>query len=86
MKDVADVLPHTVSWYKLALTVGCSSASCERSFSVMKMIKSYLRSSMSEYRMLGLSLLYIERNIAIDKEGVISKFAAGDRNRCILLA
>ncbi|ELT97977.1 hypothetical protein CAPTEDRAFT_59344, partial [Capitella teleta] len=68
INDVGDVLPHTLSLYKLALTVGCSSASCERSFSAMKIVKSYLRSALCQDRLLGLSLLYVEKSWEINTE------------------
>ncbi|ELU07301.1 hypothetical protein CAPTEDRAFT_59353, partial [Capitella teleta] len=68
INDVGDVLSHTLSLYKLALTVGCNSASCERSFSAMKIVKSYLRSAMCQDRLLGLSLLYCEKSLEINTE------------------
>ena len=43
------------------LTTGISVASCERSFSKLKLIKNYLRSTMSDARLTNLAILSIER-------------------------
>ena len=42
-----DVFPTLCIAYRLLLTIGYSIASCERSFSKLKQIRTYLRSSMS---------------------------------------
>ncbi|ELU15015.1 hypothetical protein CAPTEDRAFT_59360, partial [Capitella teleta] len=60
---LTEMFPFTLSIYELVLTIGCSSAACERSFSAMKRIKSYQRSTMSEARLHGLSLLNIKNDI-----------------------
>jgi len=44
------------------LTIPISIASAERSFSKLKLIKSYLRSTMSQQRLKGLALLSIEKD------------------------
>lgn len=67
------------------ITIGCSSASCERAFSAMKRIKSYLRSSMGHERLSALSLIHIEKNISIDVEDIVKCFASIDGNRRLLL-
>ena len=46
---------------KLYFTVGVSIASCERSFSNLKMIKSYFRSIMNDDRLSALSIRSIEK-------------------------
>ena len=57
-----DSTPYLCLCLKLYLTVGVSIASCERSFSKFKMIKSYLRSTMSDDRLSALSILSIEKD------------------------
>lgn len=55
-----------------------SVASCERSFSKLKLIKNYLRSTMTEKRFASLAILTIERKAAsvLDFDDVINKFSA----------
>ena len=47
---------------KLYHTIGVSIASCERSFSNLKMIKPYLHSTMNADRLSALSILSIEKD------------------------
>jgi len=64
--DVYDVglFPNVSTLYKLFMTLPVSSATAERSFSRLKLIKSYLRSTMSESRLTNLALLSIERELS----------------------
>jgi hypothetical protein len=45
------------------LTIPITVASAERSFSKLKLIKSYLRSTMSQERLNGLTILSIEKEM-----------------------
>jgi hypothetical protein len=60
------------------LTLPVSVTSCERSFRKMKLIKSYLRSTMSQDRFTNLAILSVENEVAssIDFSDVIKDFAA----------
>lgn len=75
--ELEDMLPYLTLILKLYLTICVSVASCERSFSKLKLIKTYLRSTMSENRLNGLALLSIEkgRMVNIDFDTVIDDFA-----------
>ncbi|KAF7642593.1 hypothetical protein LDENG_00255250 [Lucifuga dentata] len=55
-----------------------SVASCERSFSKLKLIKNYLLSTMGQSRLSSLVILSIESELVkyIDFDEVIHKFAA----------
>jgi len=55
-----DVFPYLRIALQMLLTVSVSTASCERSFSKLKLILIYLRASMSQIRLNGLELLSIE--------------------------
>ncbi|XP_022852714.1 uncharacterized protein LOC111374290 [Olea europaea var. sylvestris] len=48
--------------YRILLTIPVTVASAERSFSKLKLIKSYLRSTMSQERLNGLSMISIKKN------------------------
>lgn len=76
--DFIESLPNLVLSLKLFLTICVSVASCERSFSKMKLIKNYLRSTMSDSRLSSLAILTIEHEATqnIDFDEVISSFAS----------
>lgn len=61
--EVEDLCPNLKAVLQICLTIGCSIASCERSFSKLKLIKTYLRSSMSQDRLRALALISIEKDI-----------------------
>lgn len=71
------VFPNIRLVYQLILSIAISVASCERSFSKLKLILNYLRSTMGEQRLNNLGLLSIEREEfdSIDFEDVIEEFA-----------
>ncbi|XP_077293750.1 zinc finger MYM-type protein 1-like [Arctopsyche grandis] len=61
--DLIDVLEQVFSLIQLICTIPSTSASAERSFSTMKRIKTFTRSSQSEERLSGLALIAIEKKI-----------------------
>ena len=75
--DFIESLPTLSLGLQLFLTVCVFVASCERSFSKLKLIKSYLRSTMGQSRLSDLAMLSIERDTVndIDFDEVIDKFA-----------
>jgi hypothetical protein len=64
--------------YRIMLTMPVTVASAERSFSKLKLLKNYLRSTMSQERLNGLAICCIERNMldSIDLDIVIDDFAS----------
>jgi hypothetical protein len=58
-----EALPEASKLVNLILTIPATSASVERSFSALKRIKTYLRSSQSQNRLSGLALMSIERRL-----------------------
>jgi hypothetical protein len=46
------------------MTIGVTSATAERSFSSLRRMKTYLRSTMTQDRLSNLALLYIEREVS----------------------
>ena len=69
--------------YMMYLTVTVTVATAERSFSKLKLIKNFLRSSMSQGRLSGLSLLSIEHERAktLDFRKAIKQFASAKARR-----
>lgn len=70
-----DGLPNIVIMLRIFLTSAVSNASCERSFSKLKLIKNYLRSTMSTLRLSNLAILAIEHDIHIDIDDCVKDFA-----------
>ena len=62
---------------RILLTLPLSVASAERSFSKLKLIKTYLRSTMCQERLAGLATISIESEIArqLDSKALIQEFA-----------
>jgi len=75
------IYPNLYKLLQIAVTIPISSATCERSFSSMRRIKNWLRSSMGQERFVNLSILCIERDIAniIDTQVIVDKFSKKDR-------
>lgn len=71
--------------YRILLTIPVTVASAERSFSKLKLIKSYLRSSMSQERLNGLSMISIEKDMLpnLDYERLMNDFASKTARRII---
>lgn len=80
-----DTYPVARVAYRIMLTVPVTVASAERSFSKLKLLKNYLRSTMSQDRLNGLALISIENeclgDINLDK--VVDDFAAKKARRRI---
>lgn len=87
MYNLQDVYPNIEVALRLFLTLPVSVASCERSFSKLKLIKNYLRSTMGQERLCGLAVISIERDIstAINYDDVIDQFAASKARRVTLV-
>ena len=68
---------------RILLTLPVTVASGERSFSKLKIIKNYLRTTMTQNRLVSLSILSIEKEIAadIDLELVVQEFAEAKARR-----
>lgn len=75
--SLQDVYPNMEVALRIFLTMPVSTATCERSFSKLKIIKNYLRSSMYQERLSNLAILSIEHEIAIkiDYTSIIEEFA-----------
>jgi len=61
--NLGNSVPNIVVMLRIFLTIAVSVATCERSFSKLKLIKNYLRSSMSSLRLRNLATLSIEQQL-----------------------
>ena len=73
-----DYFPNTIIAYRILLTIPVTVASAERSFSKLKLLKSYLRSTMLQERLNGLALIAIENDVlkTIKYEEMVDEFAS----------
>ncbi|KAK6121516.1 hypothetical protein DH2020_044746 [Rehmannia glutinosa] len=77
--------PNAFIAYKILLTIPVTVASAERSFSRLKLLKSCLRSTMTQTRLNALSLISIESEFLekLDYERLIDDFAEKNARRSI---
>ena len=70
-------MPNLYTALQILATMPVSVASGERSFSKLKLIKTYLRSNMSWYRLNGLAMMSVERTLCkgIGFTEIIDQFA-----------
>ena len=72
-----EVYPNFMTAYELFLTIPVCVVTCERSFSKLKLIKTYLRSSTSHARLSSLALRSIESSVAeeLNYDSIVTAFA-----------
>ena len=75
--------PNFFKLLQLVITLPVSSATCERSFSAMRRVRNYLRSTMTEDRFTSLSLLHIESELSssVNAHDVVAQYAEGANRR-----
>lgn len=83
--NLASIYPNLVIALRLFLTLPVTVASAESSFSKLKIIKNYLRTTMSQDRLTNLATISIESELldSIPQESIIAKFAAAKARKII---
>jgi len=71
----AYMLPNIECLLKILCIIPVTTATSKRSFSSLKRIKTYLRSTMNQSRLNGLALLNINKDIKIIPEEVLDIFS-----------
>jgi hypothetical protein len=81
-----DYFPNATIAYRVLLTIPVTVASAERSFSKLKLLKSYLRSTMTQERLNALAVIAIESDMLekIDYEDIIEDFISKNTMRIML--
>ena len=77
--------PNAIIAYRIFLTIPVTVASAERSFSKLKLLKSYLCSTMTQKRLNGLATIALE--IVLEKinyEDIIEAFISTNTRRMML--
>ena len=74
-KATKSLFPSVAQLLRLFGTLAVSNASAERTFSKLRLMKTYLRSTMGQERLSGLALMSVHRNeIRVDPEEVMDLF------------
>ncbi|XP_071701586.1 uncharacterized protein [Rutidosis leptorrhynchoides] len=83
LNEARENFPNARIAYRILLTIPVTVASAERSFSKLKLLKNYLRSTMSQQRLSGLAMMTIENEIleSINCEEIIKQFATKNARR-----
>ena len=86
LSSMQQAFPDLLCLIHIALTVPVTSATAERSFSALKRIKTYLRSTIGQERLSHLAILSIERELSklIDYDKVLDKFSSTNPRRIVL--
>ena len=77
----ADIYSNVYILLTILGTLPVSTATSERSFSTMRRLKTYLRSSIGNERITGLALLSIHKDRQIDREKIMIDFVASNNRR-----
>ncbi|XP_060855037.1 zinc finger protein 862-like [Metopolophium dirhodum] len=72
--DLSVAFPNLYLAFKAYGTIPVSSASAERTFSKAKLIKTRLRTTVTEGRLESLLMLSVEKDVQIDYEEIINRF------------
>ena len=73
------MFPAIATLLQIFATLPVTTATNERAFSTLKYVKNYLRSTMHDTRLNGLTLLYVHRDIQLNYDRVVDKFGSNNR-------
>lgn len=73
--NLMSVFPNVSTSLRIYLTLPVTVAEGERSFSKLKLIKNYLRSTMTQDRLTNLAIISIESKVDFKTDDIIKKFA-----------
>ena len=77
--------PNINSILRMCCVFPVTSAECERSISVLRLLKNYLGSTTAQERVSALCLMFIHRDINIDPTEVVTIFSQRNPRRMLLL-
>ena len=69
------LFPNLSTLLRLICTIPITSCEAERTFSALRRMKTFLRTTMKEDRLNGLALMHVHRQIPIDFDEAMEKFA-----------
>lgn len=74
-------LPVMNELLRILWTIPVNVCGCERSFSSLRRLKTYLRNTTGQERLSGLALLHIERGITLNIESTMTEFISSKEGR-----
>ena len=80
-KQAECIYPNIFTLLKIGLTLPITSCTSERTFSELRLLKSYLRSTMVEERLSSLATIFCNKDLHVNIENVISKFVQASSRR-----
>ena len=75
------ILPQVTRLVQLLLIVPATSATSERSFSSLRLLKTFLQATMNQDRLNHLMLLYIHKDYTIDRKAALTEFILSNSER-----
>ena len=75
------MFPNIFVFLKIGCTLPVTSCECERSFSTIRRLHTYLRASMGQERLSNLALMTVHYDDPIDLEEVVNIFAQKNTRR-----
>lgn len=79
-----DLYPIIHSYLRIFCTLPVTNASSERSFSTLRRMKTWLRTTMLQDRLIGLALLHTHHDIEVTAEEVLERFSKLGPHRLVL--
>lgn len=76
--------PNIKTILKISATFPVTSCECERSISTLRLLKTYLRSTMSQDRLTSLALMYIHSDFELDPSDIVNTFARKQPRKMLL--
>ena len=85
--SLKEIYPNIYIVIRILLTIPVSTASAERSFSKLKLIKNYLRNTMGQEKLSALTVLSIEADIAskLNYDTIIKEFSKAKSRKFLFL-
>ena len=80
-----DFYPNIHALLVLMATLPVTSCECERSISMLRLVKSALRSTMAEDRLNGLAMMQYHRDVTLDVDEVVKEFSLRHPRRLLLV-
>lgn len=76
-----DLVPEVVKLIKIILTVPVSSCTSERSFSALRRLKTFLRSTITQARLNDVAILHVHKQETINIDDIANKFIKATKVR-----